>query len=142
MKYLFFDIIESAIKVESTLGNATYYKGEFKRKTEKLIESNGREFNNHDDFEYARNLVSSMGTQFKKDAMGTDWAGNYVSEWRMVSGNCGIICNLVSGELYNAYQIGLDIRSPKVIGKMFSMAVSMWSTFGAYSSPTQDEGRR
>jgi hypothetical protein len=142
MKYLFEDVIESALKAESTRGNATYYKGEFEKKTNKLVGTNGRDINMHDDYEYAENLVGSMGTQFKGDSGANGWAGDYVSEWRMVSGNCGIIRGLVRGELYKAYQIGLDIRSPKVIGKMFSMAVSMWSTFGAYSSPAQNEGRR
>ncbi|HEY1028942.1 MAG TPA: hypothetical protein VGE28_15130 [Pseudomonas sp.] len=141
MRYLFKEVIDSALNAESTRGNATYYQGNLIARTQTLVTNHGRHYNIHDDYTYAADLVNSMGTQFKKDDVG-DWAGNYVSQWRMVSGNCGTIRGLVRGELYNAYQIGLDIRSPAVIGEMFCMAVEMWSTFGAYSSPSQDEGRR
>lgn len=140
--YLFQDAIEPALKVESTSGNARYLKGESERVTAKLIESNPRHVNIHDDYLHAEKLIAAMGGQFKSKDDEDDWAGNYVSEWRMVSGNAGIIRSMVSGELYRAYRIGLDIRSTKVLGKMFKLAVSVWSTLGEYSSPSQNEGRR
>jgi hypothetical protein len=140
MSYLFQVHIEPALKVELTKGNANYLKELSERTTSGLTATNGRVFNRHDDFQAARDLVTSMGDQFKP-ATG-DWAGNYVTEWRMVSGNAGTIRSMVSRELDTAYQIGLDIRSPKVLGEMFNLAVQVWSTVGEYSSPTQSEGRR
>ncbi|NQD91676.1 hypothetical protein HP532_03295 [Pseudomonas sp. CrR25] len=142
MSYLFQRHIEPAIKVESTRGNATYLKGLCESETASLIDSHGRDLNIHDDLQYAEDLVRTMGDQFKPKSVNTDWAGNYVSEWRMVSSNAGIIRGMVSRELHRAYQIGLDIRSSQVIGAMFNLAVQVWSTLGEYSSPTQDEGRR
>jgi hypothetical protein len=140
--YLFQDAIEPALTVESTSGNAQYLKGESEKITAGLVVSNPRHVNIHDDYSHAENLILAMGGQFKSKDVGSDWAGNYVSEWRMVSGNAGIIRSMVSGELYRAYRIGLDIRSTQVLGQMFKIAVLVWSILGEYSSPTQNEGRR
>jgi hypothetical protein len=63
------------------------------------------------------------------------------SAWIMVSSNAQIIFGLVSGELKNAYDLGIDIRSPAVIGKMYKYAVMTWS-LGVYTGFDQDEGKR
>ncbi|WCD82474.1 hypothetical protein [Pseudomonas sp. TUM22785] len=143
MSYLFQDGIEAALRVESMRGNASYLKSQCEQMTQKLINDSPRHINIHDDLSYAESLIFSMGNQFKPSGVAQgEWAGDYVSEWRMVSGNAGVIRGMVSNELYRAYQIGLDIRSNQVVGKMFKLAVMVWSTIGDYSSPTQNEGRR
>jgi hypothetical protein len=140
MSYLFDGGIESAIKVEAMRGNATHLKGVCERTTQSLIASDGREFNSHNDFEAAEQLVKSMGVK-TKPAVGR-WYGEFVHNWRQVSDNIGTIKGMVLSELGTAYQIGLDIQSANVIGHMFDLAVQVWSTIGEYTGPSQNEGRR
>ncbi|MEP6495924.1 MAG: hypothetical protein ABJF01_24805 [bacterium] len=140
MSYLFQGAVEPAIEVELMRGNATYLKGLCEKKTRALVAAHGRDFNAHDDYEFANNLIRSMGAQFKPKAGG--WAGEYVNNWRMVSSNAGIVRGMVAAELHTAYKIGLDIRSEEVIGEMFDLAVQVWSTIGEYTGPSQNEGRR
>ena len=140
MSYLFQGAIEPALKVEAMKGNATYLKGVCEKTTKSLIESDGREFNSHDDFVAAKQLISSMGVK-TKPAVGR-WYGEFVDNWRQVSDNIGTIGGMVQSEISTAYQIGLDVRSANVIGHMFDLAVQVWSTIGEYTGPSQNEGRR
>ena len=142
MGYLFEKSISPAQIVEAMQNNANYLAKTCKEATDALFASNQRVLNIHDDMYAAEALVQKMGGQFRGTDKSEPWAGTYVDNWRMVSMNAGTIRSMVSSEIYNAYQQGLDIRQPAVIGKMFYLAVLVWSTIGEYTGYAQDEGKR
>ena len=142
MSYLFESSIAPAQNSDATRGNANYLAGLCQAATDKLFRKYQRIYNIHDDKEVARVLIDSMGRQMCGNDATIPWAGTYVDGWRMVSMNAGTIRGMVHAEIYTAYQHGLDIRHVKVIGKMFDLAVQVWSSIGAYTGYSQDEGKR
>lgn len=100
------------------------------------------------DDQVASNLVSSMGSRSRRDrgavpanaphASDPGFVGN---DWVNVSNNAQHIVGMVSAELAYAFNLGLDIRSPEVIGTMYKLAVRVWS-LDEYTGYVQDEGRR
>ena len=144
MSYLFDRIIEPAANAKSPKPVAGHLRDSSQQVTQQLIKTNPRTVNRGsgaptDDDRVAADLVNQMGSQIKTTS---PHAQDYVDNWRQVSGNAGTVRAYVSRELDHAYQIGLDITAPAVIGKMFYLAVMIWSELGDYTSPTQDEGRR
>jgi hypothetical protein len=142
MSYLFESAIEPAIKVEQLKANATNLKSRFESKTASLLTSKRRTNDIHDDFQKAKELVGTMGSKHRGTDKLAPHAWNYVESWASVSGNNEALQRMVSSELDTAYRIGLDIRSPDVIGTMFDLAAQVWSSLGAYTGYSQDEGRR
>ena len=94
----------------------------------------------------AEALAKNMGSKARNDrlnkngphAMDAEYVGD---DWRMVSDNCNDIYGKVSDHLDHAFALGLDIRSPVVVGKMYALAVKIWS-LGAYTGFEQYEGKR
>lgn len=90
-------------------------------------------------------LVISMGSKSRRDRgkvpAAAPHAIDYVSNWVEVSNNCQHIVGLVDAEKAKAYEIGLDIRNPEVIGKIYKLAVGYYS-FADYIGFAQNEPRR
>ncbi|ARU21587.1 nitrate transporter [Ralstonia solanacearum] len=149
MGYLFQNIIESSLRQaaeeESTSKRA---KAEHVRKlvqttADTLFSTNQRIVNSEDDYDVAKQLALTMGAKYKQGTQPHAGDRQYVGdEWRVVSDNYEIITSMVIAELHQAYQLGLDIRAPNVIGKMFYLAVQVWSELGDYTGNAQDEIRR
>ncbi|MEC5386775.1 hypothetical protein VVD49_13655 [Uliginosibacterium sp. H3] len=140
MPYLFQRAVEAALLKDPDKADFKHLKEKCESKTQSLAADFHRINPQPDDMQIAGPLVVSMGEQFKPK--NGPWAGTYVDNWRMVSGNAPIVTALVSAQLQQAYELELDISNERVIGKMFGLAVLVWSVLGEYSSPPQEPGRR
>ncbi|GLQ95738.1 hypothetical protein [Dyella mobilis] len=153
----------------SKAATAGYYERTFKETTAQLQSQYKLTHGSNDEkaawLEEAKGIAMRMGTQFKpkdddlKSTASTstsaessasaaaesavkkvgDWAGDYVDNWRQVSGNAPTVRDMVIAELENAYELKIDVRRKEVIGKMFTLATSTWSTFGSYAGPSDSQ---
>lgn len=145
MSYLFESLIEPSLtpdvkdKDRSRYGHADRLRGFSRQMTDTLLRTHPKTTHKQDDDRVSDDLVAQMTTKTSK---GKPHASDYVSEWRMVSDNAGIIGGMVRSELHQAVQIGVDTRDPEVIGRMIDIAVQVWSALGQYTGPPQSDLRR
>jgi hypothetical protein len=147
MPYLFDQEVEAAIANQVKLADAIKLKEKCEAVTADLLLNHPSPGNYLANDATAEALAASMGSKSRRDRGSTPTnaphAIDYVGDdWRMVSDNAQIIYGKVSGELAHAYQLGLDIRSAVVIGKMYKLAVRVWSAIGQYTGYDQNEGKR
>lgn len=147
MPYLFEREIAAAIADKVKLPDTKQLKEKSEAKTAELLLNHPNPGNYLANDAVAEALAASMGSKSRRDRgnipADAPHAIDYVGDsWRMVSSNTQEIYGKVSGELAHAFQLGLDIRSPVVVGNIYKLAVNAWSTIGQYSGYDQYEGKR
>jgi len=139
MPYLFERDIEANIKAKFKPAEAEHLQGEYPRITNSLRQKYPRTDGYLAGDPTAAALAKKMGMQESGPA-GSPHASQYC-DWRVISQNAQTVYGRVSDELGVAYNLGLDIRNEKVVGKMYQLAAEIFSTFGKYSGYAQYEGR-
>lgn len=150
MTYLFARQIDHAIARGTKPEETSRIKTKCEKTTKELLRSHPLAGNIYPSPDPAsENVAKKMGSKSKRDRDNTPAAFPHASdpgyvgdEWRLVSDNAKLIEDKVSSELQHAYDLGLDTRSPVVVGKMYKLAVLVWSGIGDYTGHQGNEGRR
>lgn len=134
LNYLFKTEIEEAIRKQvENLGVVQKLQQTSKDQTKQLLKNYPR--TKVKKVEEAKKLVNLMGRNSERTKF-APWAGNYTN-WSLLSGQRRTVTGKVYLELDSAYDIGLDIQNPKVIGVMFDLAAQVFTIIDDYSSPSQ-----